>query len=342
MKAARITLRDVAEATGVHFSTVSRAMNPATRHLLKDEVAERILEAARRLGYRTNVIASSLRTRRSKAVGVLIPDICNPVFPPILIGIEDALREAGYSLVVANTGNDEARQATLLEEMIARQVDGLILATARRQDALIADLSARGFPLVMVNRQSDDVPVAVVNDEGRGIALALDHLVGLGHVAIGHVAGPQQYSTGAARRAAFLAGLAARGLAHDEARIVIAAAFAREAGRVASAALLRRGLGLTAIVAGNDLLALGCLDALRAAGLACPGDCSLTGYNDMPLVDMLDPPLTTVRIRHHEMGAAAARLLLQQLAGGPRPDRAVVLPPELVIRRSTAPRPTAG
>ena len=141
MRRGAVTIKDVAEAAGVHISTVSRALAPATRHLISAEIAQRIDAVAKELGYARNAIASSLRTRRSMTVGVLIPDITNPLFPPMLRGIEDALG-AEFTAIIANTDNDPEREATGARRLLARSVDGLILATVRRRDG--ADRGARG------------------------------------------------------------------------------------------------------------------------------------------------------------------------------------------------------
>lgn len=337
-----VTIKDVAKAAGVHLSTVSRALNPATRGRISEEVVAQVEEVARRLGYRRNQMASGLRTKRSNMVGVIVPDITNPMFPPILKGIEDVLREADYTAIVANTDGDPKRQATVVERLQGQHIDGLILATATRKDPLVIRLKADGLPLVVVNRNVDEEGVSsVVNDDARGIRMAVDHLVGLGHRRIAHIAGPQDLSTGHVRRWGFLEALQGHGLEPDKALVVAVSRFAQEDGRTACLTLLdRRGRHpFTAVVAANDLLALGACQALRERGLACPGDVSVTGFNDMPLVDRLNPPLTTVRIQHYQIGVQAARMLLGQFAGSGEAATGMrlVLAPELKVRGSTAP-----
>jgi LacI family transcriptional regulator len=340
IKATTVTLKQVAEATGVHFSTVSRALNPMTRALVKPQVAARVLEAAQRLGYRTNALASSLRTRRSHVIGMVVPDISSLLFPPILEGIEATLLKEGYMTIVANAANDPVRLRRILSGMIERQVDGLILATATLNDPALDESIAARAPVVLINRtdESGRAP-AVVNDEIRGIGLAVRHLAGLGHRRIAHIAGPRWLSTGTMRLRGFHLAMGEVGLTDARPPVVEVEAFTREAGRTACAGLLAEHPGITAIIAANDLLALGCYEALAERGLSCPGDISITGYNDAPFVDMVSPPLTTVRIDQHRMGIEAARLLLARLRGQ---DIAgdVLLRPELVKRSSTAaPRP---
>lgn len=331
---AQITLKQVAKAAGVHFSTVSRALNPATRNRVKPDVAERVIAVAARLGYRANGIASSLRTRRSRVVGFVVPDIGSLLFPPILEGIEQTLLERGYMTIVGNTANDPERHRGVLAGMIERQVDGLILATATLRDPTVEEWVERRAPLVLINRtdESGRAP-AVINDDVRGIGLAVAHLAALGHRRIAHIAGPQHLSTGTMRLRGFELAMAERHLAPS--CIVTAASFSRDAGGAACADLLARGSAVTAIVAANDLIALGCYDALAAHGLSCPQDISVIGYNDTPLVDMVMPPLTTIRIKQRDMGIEAARLLLARMGQERAAPGNVLMPPELVVRQST-------
>ena len=289
-----VTIRDVARLAEVHPGTVSRALNEQTRALVNQETAERVLRAAEQLGYRPNPIARGLKTNRSYTVGVLIPDLTNPLFPPIMRGIEDRLADAGYTLLIVNTDNDPERERSHMEAMRARQVDGFIAATARLDSELLADAAAGGAPMVLVNRSLEDgsLPAVTINDR-QGIRLAVEHVAQLGHRRIGHVAGPQNVSTGHRRYLGFLESMARRrpGGAADAHQL------RRRVHRGRGRPRLRRGAGheprLTAIVAANDLLAVGCYDALEAHGLRCPQDVSVVGFNDMPFVDRLRPPLTT-------------------------------------------------
>ncbi len=343
MATRRVTIQDVARAARVHASTVSRALSAHARPLVTRAVADRVRATANRLGYVPDPAAAGLRTRRTATVGVLIPDLANPVFPPILRGIESTLGEAGYTAIIANTDNDPDRAGQALERLAARRADGLILATATHGDPLVARCRKLGLPVVLVNRGADAHGVsAVTSDDTRGIRAAVEHLAGLGHRRIAHVAGPGRLSTGAARRASFLAAMRAHGLAADEDHVAEAASYGVASGVAAAARLLDRHADLTAIVAANDLLALGCYDELARRGRACPRDVSVTGYNDMPFADRFAPPLTTVRIAHRVMGAEAARVLLAEIARPRGRKQLIRLDPELVVRGSTAPPRTPG
>ncbi|MFG1243719.1 LacI family DNA-binding transcriptional regulator [Xanthobacter sp. V7C-4] len=332
------TLQAVADAAGVHRSTASRALNPQTAHLVADDVAERIQAAARRLGYRRDAMAAGLRTKHSHLVGIAVPDMANLVFAPILCGIEDVLAKNGYSALIANTGSDVARQIDVVDQLIGRRVEGLILATVQQEDdpVLTRCLEAR-VPTVLVNRaEARHRAPAVISDDLNGMRIAVEHLIGLGHRRIGHLAGPQNLSTGVLRLQGFREAMERAGL--DASAVMCASAYSREAGAVAGGALLDRFGDLTAVAAANDLLALGLYGALGERGLSCPADVSVVGHNDMPLVDMVSPPLTSVRIRHQEMGAEAARLLLEQMSGAASGITIRVTPPELIVRGSTGRR----
>lgn len=330
----RVTIRDVAQHASVNASTVSRVLNPETRHLIGDEVVLRVLASAKALGYRQNTFASALRGGRSKVIGVLLPDIENPVFPPMIRGIEEFLAAEGFAVLIANALGTPKDQERVLEQMFARQVDGLVLATASRQDALVQRCILEKVPVVLVNRAEEGSRVPeVINDDFLSMKLAVEHLVNLGHMRIAHVAGPSKLTTGFLRIQGFQ--MAAHQNKLHDTPIVEASEFTREAGKLACLQILKKSKKVTAIVAANDLIALGCYDALQEQGLQCPQDISIIGHNDMPLVDMLNPPLTTIRIQHREMGRQAARLLLERIQSPQSPSLRVTLAPKLIVRLST-------
>jgi len=332
----RPTLRDVAEGAGVHPATASRALNPETRHLVSRGTVERVDRIAASLGYRVNPVARSLKTARSGTIALLVPDLQNPLFPPIVRGVEDVLATIGYSAWIVNTDNDPAREAAAVEAMHARNVEGFVFATARLEHPLIEQLAEADVPLVLVNRRvaRADIP-SVTSDDVSGVAMAMRHLVELGHRRIAHLAGPQDLSTGVARLRAFRQALEDHGLESAAERVAVCKEWTQAAGAEAADRLFDSGAEFTAVLAGNDLLALGCYDALARRGLRCPEDVSVVGFNDMPFVDRFSPPMTSVRIPHYEIGAEAARLLLEELREPGRHPRSVVLPLKLCVRGST-------
>jgi LacI family transcriptional regulator len=331
------TLRDVAEAAGVHAATASRALNPATRGLVNADTARRVIKVAETLGYRPNPIARGLKTAKSGTIGLVIPDLTNPLFPPIVRGIERVLETAGYSALIVNTDNDEKRERAQVESLLSRQVEGLIVATALVEHPLLEQLRREGVVMVMVNRRPDalDIP-AIVPDDAAGVEMAVRHLVSLGHRRIAHLAGPANTSTGVVRARAFRNTVRELGLDDDPALVTICRYWTEDAGAEALREMLDDGLDFTAVVAGNDLIALGCYDVFGERGIDCPDEISVVGFNDMPFLDKLRPPLTTVAIPHQDIGAEAARLLLDSLADPDRSARSVLFPLSLVVRGSTA------
>ena len=334
----RVTLKDVAEAVGVHVSTVSRALDPKTRHLITPAVADEIIRASERLDYRQNAAAYSLKTNRTRTIGVVLPDITNPIFPPIIRGVEDALARHSYVAILANTDSDLHREESITETLRARGVDGLILASVERDDEAVTRMAEEGLAIVTVNRRVNDPQISsIAHDEDEGIRLILSHLVSAGHRHVANVAGPQHLSTGEDRYRAFERHRAAMGLDTDAGLVAFAHTFNEVEGERCTAELLARGRPFTALVCSNDRLAIGAIAALRQSGLACPENVSVTGYNDMPMMDRLFPPLTTIRIQQYRAGFEAAELLYDMLQTPieMRQPRHIVLPVELIIRGST-------
>ncbi|NCV18642.1 MAG: LacI family transcriptional regulator, partial [Rhodobacterales bacterium] len=198
-----ITIKDVAKETGVHVSTVSRALSPNARASLSSEVVERIKNKAAQMGYRPNLVASGLRTNRTMTVGIVIPDITNSLFPPIVRGVESVLEEAGYASILVNTDGDGKREERLLDLLLERGVDGIIDAAVTSQDKKVTSIYER-VPIITANRMvfGSGIP-AVINDDAAGIKKMFDLLVAKGHKNIGYIGGPERLSTGEIRNNAF-------------------------------------------------------------------------------------------------------------------------------------------
>ncbi len=339
----RVTVKDVARLAGVDPGTVSRALNPSSRSLVRDSTAERVLAAVRQLGYQPNSFARGLKTNRSFAIGVLIPDLTNPLFPPIVRGIQSRVEREGYTVLLGSTDNDNQRARADLSALRAQRVDGIIAATARRKDDVLDELARAGVPLVLVNRVSEGRAVtAASGDDRKGMRLAVEHLAGLGHRHIAFIGGPSTLSTGFQRRQGFLEAMQLCGLDMPPELVLSGDAFSETEGARLGAELFAGKKRFTAIAAANDLLALGCYDVLAQRGLSCPDDVSVIGFNDMPFAGRFNPPLTTIRIPHVQLGEAAGSLLLELIADPDSQSRQVLLDPDLVVRGSTAPPVKTG
>jgi len=333
----KVNIKDVAARASVHPSTVSRVMNPETRSMVSAKVAERITRIAAEMGYARSPLASGLRTGKSYTIGVIIPDLSNPVFPPIVRGIERTLGAEGYIAILADSDNSQKSERAIFDSMKSRRIDGLILATAQTVDPVVSECIDDKLPVVLVNRTIDTHEVTeVINDDELGIRLALRHLLELGHRRIAFLGGPENTSTGRDRHNAFSRQAQSGSFELNEGLRVSCAAFTEEAGYAGMQVILDRNIPFTAVVAANDMLALGCYDALDEAGLECPADVSVTGFNNMPFLDRLSPPLTSLHIHHDQLGVQAARLLLEEIRHPDTPRKTISLDPELVIRASTS------
>lgn len=333
----KVNIKDVAARADVHPSTVSRVMNPETRSMVSERVAERVTRIAGEMGYTRSPLASGLRTGRSFTIGVIIPDLSNPMFPPIVRGIERTLEAEGYIAILADSDNSQKSERAIFDSMKSRRIDGLILATAHIEDPIVEDCIEEQLPVVLVNRTIDTHDVTeVINNDELGIQLAVAHLIELGHKQIAFLGGPQNTSTGRDRYRAFR-NLADNGQFElDPDLCTSCTAFTEAAGHTSMLGILDCNKPFSAVVAANDLLALGCYDALEERGVSCPGDVSVTGFNDMPFVDRFSPPLTSLHIPHDELGVRAANLLLAEIRDSDAPRTTIRLDPVLVVRGSTA------
>src|SRR5690625_1564982 len=197
-------LRDVAEIANVHPGTASRALNPRTQDLVNAQTVQRVLAAAKRLGYRPNSLARALKTNQTFTVGILIPDLTNPLFPPIVRGVESVLEPAGYTALLANTDNMPDKGLDAFNHLLGRQVDGFLVATSFRSDPLGSTLSGLSLPVVLINRVIEGIELpSVVDDDLAAAEAAISHLTSLGHEAIAYISGPTATSTGHERKRAF-------------------------------------------------------------------------------------------------------------------------------------------
>ena len=305
--------------------------------MVSSAVADRVSRIAAEMGYSRSSLAYGLRTGRTHTIGVVIPDLTNPLFPPIIRQIERTLADQGYIAILADSDNNQDNETAIVQSLMSRNVDGLILATAHRRDSVVSTCVEKHIPLVLVNRTIDTHSVtAVINDDEHGIGLAVSHLADLGHESIAYLGGPQDTSTGHDRFLAFKRLMKEGSFKSHGELILNCKAFTEAEGYRGFLSILDKGRKFTAVVVANDLLALGCYDAMAELGVNCPADISVTGFNDMPFMNRVTPPLTSLRIPHDEIGNQAALLLLERILDPGSRVRTVNLLPELIVRESTA------
>lgn len=329
-----VTIQDVAERAGVSRQTVSRAIN--NKGEIGAETRARVLTIARELGYRPSSIARGLKTRRTLTLGLVVPDIANPFFAEVVRGASERAYAADYTVLLCNTDEDPDREWAILRLLESHRVDGLVLVSSRLSDEMLAEASRQWRPLVIVNRlQADPMPgvgYVVVND-AEAARTATTYLLARGHRLIGLLAGTPTSRSGLERRRGYAEALAAVGL--DGGRWAVHCAPNVEGGREAALALLRREPGLTALLAYNDLVAVGALQACRALARGVPQDCAIVGWDDIVFADYVSPPLTTVRMPKYEIGEHAMGLLLGLIADHDAAPEVVRLDATLIEREST-------
>ena len=338
------TLKDVARLAEVDPSTVSRVLRGDPMQVVRPETRDRILAASQRLRYRPNALARGLRTRRTDTLGLIIPSLENVGFSEVTHGIQAAAAAAGRLVVVVEAeALERVGVEGDVEELYARlitdgRVDGLIVAFATLDDHLVAQLAERGIPLVLVNRRTAGVHGSVVVDDERGSAMAIEHLVGLGHRRIGYVGLAAETDTARRREHGFRTAVEAAGLAVEPAWVVSGAP-TLAGGKDAIEPLLRLEpvARPTGLFVASLLGAIGVLAGIRAGGLRVPDEMSVIAFNDHELAAHLDPPLTTVRMPNFQMGAEAVRLLLEAIDGQGQRDLVIDEAPEVIVRGSTRP-----
>lgn len=326
-----VTLVQIARRAGVHVSTVSRALTTGSAGV-GTRTATRIRAIAEEMGYHPDPAAAALRTRRSGALGIIMPRLTDYVLARIYEGADEAAHDIGYTTLVANSNDDPALRMERLDKMLSRRVEGFLIGDARLDgDDLVQALRRRGIPYVLVNRRLRGHPSVTTNDV-RGGQLAGEHLLGLGHGTVGVVAGPEFASTCVERTHGFVERFRAAGIDVPDTCIQPSAPDA-EGGHTAADALLRRHPAITAIFAINDFAAIGAMGAAREHGRTVGRDIAVIGYNDIPLASFLPVPMSSVSSPITEMGRAGSQAL-HAVIGGDHPEP-VLLEPSLSARDST-------
>ncbi|MFI5955571.1 LacI family DNA-binding transcriptional regulator [Cryptosporangium sp. NPDC051539] len=322
-----VTIGDVARAAGVSPATVSRVLNG--HHGVADELRQRVVTAVAELGYRPNSQARSLRTRATSVLGLIISDITNPFFPEIARGVEDAAHAAGFSVVLANTDEDLAKEQRYLEVAAAERMAGVVLAPASSAETDISVLTGRGIPVVAVDRRLPGHRVdSVTVDNLTAARDATRHLVSIGRTRIGFVGGPLATTTASDRLAGYREGLG------DLPELIAYGDYRIDGGRVAARKLLEREERPDALFVSNNLMTIGAITALADAGLKHPDDVALAGFDDQTWQTGLLPPLTLVTQPTYELGKRAATVLLERIRTPDAPPADVILPATLAVHRS--------
>lgn len=327
-------IRDVARQASVSVSTVSHVIN-GTR-FVEPATAERVRQAIEALAYRPNSVARSLRKGITHTIGLIVPDNSNPFFAEVARIVEDEGFNAGYCVFLCNTGGSEQREQTYVDVLLSKQVDGLILIASSSQQHIVRRVLEARVPLVAVDRELPEQSVTqVLIDNQRGGFMAGEYLVGLGHRCIGHIAGPQDTRVGADRLQGFRRALAEAGIPFDE-HWIAKGNFRYLGGQKAMTDLLHCNPALTAVFAANDLMAIGAITAIRAAGLRVPEDISVIGFDDVSYPTAVFPSLTTIAQPVEALGRLSVQALIALIQSPNTAPQHTLLLPQLVVRESCA------
>jgi LacI family transcriptional regulator len=327
----RVTMAEVAREAGVSKQTVSRVLN--NKGEISQATRRQVLAVIERLDYRPSNIARGLATNKTMTLGLVVPDIGNPFFSEITRGADGAAHAAGYSLLLGNTFEDPERETDVLRTLEEKRVDGIVLCSSRLPDNRLDEFCA-GQPVVLVNRQHEgDHAGSVRVDDAAGADEAVHHLIQSGRRVIGFLSGPPTSRSGQERAKGYAAALEGAGLSFD-ASLQAHSAPTLEGGLAAAQSLLTAWPDMDALFCYNDLVAVGALQACAKLGRRVSEDVAVVGCDDIPLAEMVTPPLTTLHVSQQEMGASAIQLLLNKINGCADECREIVLRPKLVIRAS--------
>jgi LacI family transcriptional regulator len=323
-------IRDIAQQAGVSTATVSHVIN--NTRFVSDEIKQKVQEVIERNGYTPNAHARTLAMKRNHTFGLILSDLSNPFFPELVKSIQECAQQKGYEISLANTNYDAGRTLASVQRMLEQRVSGVAVMTSEMDAALAERLAASEIAVVFldVGQVGSFVSNIAVNYE-KGIRAGVEHLLELGHRRIAYVSGPQRLKSAQRRLLAFTRTMKK----NESAPFIFEGDFKATGGQQAAAAMLQQKQRPTAIVAANDLMAMGAMRELRRAGLRVPEDVSVVGFDDILFAELTDPPLTTVALPREEIGRAAIEALLHTVTSKDKQGREYKITPKLIVREST-------
>lgn len=327
-----VTIKEVATAADVSIATVSRVLSGSDP--VSPELADRVHAAAQRLGYRTNRVARALRRQSTQTVGLVVPDITNPFFPAVVQAVEETLREAGFSLLLCDAGNDVAAEAELVRNLFDHRIDGLLISACDQIASRHAvRLAASRLPLVQIDRRALGATAFVGVDQARAMQGVVTHLLAQGCRRFAYITPHPVASTAEERLAEFRR--LARPLDPSASERIYTGDFSLAWGQEAAGRIATLRPLPDAVICANDLNAVGAITALRSRGIDVPGDIAVTGFDDTVLALASQPQLTTVRQPLQDLGREAVAALRAAITDPAMPTRSVILSAELVVRGSS-------
>jgi len=327
-----MNIKEVAKRAKVSTATVSRTINDSTK--VKPATAERVRRAIEELNFYPNTHARTLVSGRSRMLGLIISDITNPFFPELVKSFEDQAVQRGKEVIIGNTDYNPKRMAGCIRRMVERKVDGVAVMTSEGSPALMMELTRRDIPTVFMDTGKPGPHCANIRvDYGQGIHEAVQHLVALNHRRIAFITGPMNLDSARVRHAAFVAGLKSRGLL--DLTLIEKGNHRIDGGAMAMRSLLKLPEIPTAVIASNDLTAIGALGVIHETGMKVPDDISLVGFDDISFAHLTQPPLTTVILSRTQLAVMAFAALDALIQGETSYHADLTIPTHLVMRSST-------
>lgn len=327
----KVTIKDVAKKANVSITTVSRVINKIEGYT-NEETKKRILKVIEELDYKPNALARSLVTKRTKTIGLILPDISNPFFPSIAKSVEDLVNELGYNLILCNSYDDTEKEANYINVLKEKCVDGILLSSKQTKDKY--DIYKDDIPMVFIDRKPEvEVKYGVFVDNYKGAYNATKHLIDLGHRSIACITGPKNINTTIERLRGYKDALIDNHIECDE-TIIKSNDYAIEGGYEAAKDLIVNH-NITAIFTHDDLMACGVYKAAKELSYKIPDDISVVGFDDITLVEFLDPPLTTIKQPTEDIGKVSVEILMDLIENNKIQGKIISLDTELIVREST-------
>ena len=335
-----MTINDVAKLAGVSNATVSHVIN--NTRFVSEETRQKVQAAIDTCGYRPNAHARSLASGRSRILGLIISDIANPFFPELVKSIEEKASAHGYGVILANTNYEPKRTVASVQQMLDERASGVAILTSEMDLSLSRQLADQEVAVVFldVGEVGPHTSNIVVNYE-KGIREGVEHLLGLGHRRIAYISGPSHLKSAVRRKTAFVKIMKKYQASLHTTPLIFEGDFKTAGGQRAAAEILRLELMPTAILSGNDLMAIGALRELKTAGLRVPQDMSVIGFDDISFAALAEPPLTTILIPRSEIGENAVEALIHTIQAADNLGREFKVSAQLVVRESTGAAPPA-
>jgi len=331
----RCTISDIARIAKVSKATVSRVINNKSEGV-SPETAQRIREIIEELGYRPNSLARSIANSRAKMLGLVIPDITNPFFPNLVRGIEDYANSCGYTVFLCNTDNNPEKEEQYLLSLIDKRVDGIILVSTTSQSCTLEQLHKYNIPFVLVDRPltNEYIDLGVYANNYKGVYTAVEYLIGCGHRDIAFLGGTRKVITTTERFEGYRDALRDANIPLDKS-LVKFGDYSIASGIAMMEKLIEEKTGFTAVMAGNDLIAIGAVKALRHHRIKVPDQCEIIGFDGIELTEIFDPAISTVVQPIYEIAIESAKLLIGKINGEITSSRKIIVEPTLVLRATT-------